>query len=239
LNFYLTPVQTTDLCQSPALAIPDNNPLGVSDTMPVAVTSEVTSLEVFLDITHTYIGDLIVELTSPLGTTVKLHNLSGGTAENIFGWYPSELTPAQSLDAFIGEPTEGDWTLHVSDNAGADLGTLNQWCLRLTSAADLSGWAEGGTPSVALALHGNTPNPFNPRTKISFSIPQPMEVELAIFNLQGRRVAMLVSGLMPAGRQDVFWDGKDGSGQTVSSGLYVYRFKAGDFVQTRKMTLMK
>ena len=80
-----------------------------------------------LNITHTYIGDLIVKLTSPDNVTVILHNRTGGTAENIVGNYPGTLTPNQGLGAFTGHPLDGTWTLNVSDNAGVDTGTLNTW----------------------------------------------------------------------------------------------------------------
>jgi len=132
----LSPVAAEEFCSQPGVAIPDADPGGVSDVMAVDLDPGVMvdGLEVYLDITHTWIGDLIVTLTSPSGTTVTLHNRSGGSADNIQGWYPAELQPAESLDAFAGEVAAGDWTLWVSDNAGADTGTINEWCLRIVHA---------------------------------------------------------------------------------------------------------
>jgi subtilisin-like proprotein convertase family protein len=240
VDFTLTPVAITEVCESPSLSIPDNNAAGVRDTCAIAADgATVSGVEVFIDITHTYIGDLIVELTSPVGTTVVLHNRTGGTAENIYGWYPGEIVPAGDLGDFIGDPTDGKWILHVSDNAGIDLGVLNDWCVRLTHdiATDVGGAAEN-VPS-RLALKGNVPNPFNPVTTIYFDLPKKMNVSLAVYEPSGRRVATLRSGEIEAGSHQVTWDGRDDSGREVSSGVYFYRLEAEKDVMTRKMVLLK
>jgi subtilisin-like proprotein convertase family protein len=90
-----------------------------------------------VNITHTWIGDLIVEVTSPGGTTVRLHNRSGVSADNIIGTYGLDLTVdgPGSLDDFIGELSQGDWTLWVSDNFVIDVGTLNEWCVGVWGSA--------------------------------------------------------------------------------------------------------
>ncbi len=130
----LAPIATEQFCSQPGVAIPDDDPAGISDVMTVDMdpATLLSGVEVYVDITHTWQGDLIVNLTSPGGTTVTLHNRSGSSADDILGWYPTELEPAGDLSAFVGEPAAGDWTLWVSDNAGADVGTLNEWCLKLT-----------------------------------------------------------------------------------------------------------
>jgi subtilisin-like proprotein convertase family protein len=132
VDMVLTPVQEMADCSQPALAIPDNNPAGISDIMTLALPqATVANVEVYVDITHTWQGDLLLNLTSPEGTTVVLHDRTGGSDDNILGWYPTELTPAGDLGLFAGEDLSGDWTLFVSDNAGADTGTLNEWCLNI------------------------------------------------------------------------------------------------------------
>jgi flagellar hook assembly protein FlgD len=70
---------------------------------------------------------------------------------------------------------------------------------------------------------------------MSFSAP----VRLEIFNILGRRVRTLINEELPSGEYRAIWDGADDSGKPVSTGIYLYRFKAGDFVQTRKMVLLK
>jgi len=118
-------------CSSPGLSIPDNTPAGVSDVIAYPHELEIMGLQVYVNITHTWIGDLIVTLTSPGGTTVRLHNMTGVNADNIVGTYGLDLAVdgPGSLADFIGEPSLGNWTLFVSDNQGADLGTLNEWCV--------------------------------------------------------------------------------------------------------------
>lgn len=117
--------------------LPDNEPTGITSTITVDDASVVFGAEVFVDITHTWIGDLIVTLTSPTGTETVLHNREGGSADDIYETY--------EVADFNGEMAMGDWTLFVSDNAGADLGTLNQWSVTLT----MLGEGDGETPPTA------------------------------------------------------------------------------------------
>ncbi|HEU5180674.1 MAG TPA: proprotein convertase P-domain-containing protein [Candidatus Polarisedimenticolia bacterium] len=112
---------------SPGLAIPDNNTTGVTSTINVAATGTVADLRVRVNITHTYIGDLEVSLIAPDGTTVLLHNRTGGSADNIVTVYPDLTAPAQSLTALSGKAIAGAWKLKVRDLAAIDTGTLNSW----------------------------------------------------------------------------------------------------------------
>ncbi len=83
-------------------------------------------------------------------------------------------------------------------------------------------------------LHQNYPNPFNPVTVISFQLPASSEVTLEVFDLLGRRVALLVDGRQTAGTHTVHFDGSN-----LSSGTYIYRLQTEDFSEVRKMTLIK
>lgn len=90
------------------------------------------------------------------------------------------------------------------------------------------------------SLSQNYPNPFNPTTQISYVLPQTVEVNLKIFNVLGQMVrALLQNKQQTAGVYGVEWDGKDDLGKDVSSGVYIYRIEAGDFVKTHKMMLLK
>ncbi|MBN2172320.1 MAG: T9SS type A sorting domain-containing protein, partial [Candidatus Krumholzibacteriota bacterium] len=105
-------------------------------------------------------------------------------------------------------------------------------------------WLHVGATDVAetpaaLRLEKNYPNPFNPRTTISFSLPAAAEITLAVHDVRGRQVALLASGAWSAGRHDVVWDGRDGAGHPVASGLYLYRLEADGVRITNKMLLMK
>ena len=86
-------------------------------------------------------------------------------------------------------------------------------------------------------LSANYPNPFNPSTKIEFALPEPQHVKLAVFAVDGRRVATLKNESMTAGHHSVTWTGRDDRG--VAAGIYFYRIQAGDFSRTQKMTLVK
>lgn len=88
-------------------------------------------------------------------------------------------------------------------------------------------------------LHQNYPNPFNPTTTIEFDLPVAATVRVEVFNILGQRMAMLVNELRAAGRHKVTWNARDDAGGQASSGVYVYRIVAGDYVRTRTMTLVK
>ena len=93
-------------------------------------------------------------------------------------------------------------------------------------------------PTIA-ALHQNFPNPFNPATEIRFAIPTARDVELRIYNQLGQTVATLVDQRMKAGTYNMTWNGTNGAGHKVSSGVYFYSLEAGEFSKIRKMTLIK
>ena len=112
---------------APGLAIPDNNATGVTSAISVPASMTITSVSVFTSITHTYIGDLEVSLIGPDGTTVLLHNRTGGSADNIVTTYNITTRSSQSLGAFNTKNTSGAWTLKVRDLAAVDVGTLNSW----------------------------------------------------------------------------------------------------------------
>lgn len=89
------------------------------------------------------------------------------------------------------------------------------------------------------SLSQNFPNPFNPETIISYQVPKPVKVIIDIYNVLGQKVRTLVDGEMIEGAHSVKWDGKDDFGKHVSSGIYLYRITAGEFIQTKKMMLFR
>jgi hypothetical protein len=88
-------------------------------------------------------------------------------------------------------------------------------------------------------LYTNYPNPFNPVTTINYDLPAASQVRLRIYNIAGQLVTTLVDEWKEAGRHQCIWNSKDADGRTVASGLYFYQLKAGDFVSSRKMVLLK
>jgi len=88
-------------------------------------------------------------------------------------------------------------------------------------------------------LKGNYPNPFNPETKIIYSISSKERVIIDIFNIRGQHIRTVTEEIQNPGEYTVSWDGKDKNGINVSSGIFFYRMKAGYYTSTRKMILMK
>jgi unsaturated rhamnogalacturonyl hydrolase len=95
------------------------------------------------------------------------------------------------------------------------------------------------TKARVLALYQNHPNPFNPSTTISFTLPKQSVTKLMVYNVEGRLVRKLVDGMLDEGFKKVIWDGKDAKGNFMSSGVYFYRLKAGNRTLTKKMVLLK
>jgi len=89
------------------------------------------------------------------------------------------------------------------------------------------------------ALYQNSPNPFNPSTRILFDVPQSAQVRLSIYDLSGRLVRRLLDGTVAAGAHSRVWDGRDSQGKPVPAGIYFIRFTAQDFSKTGKMTLIR
>ncbi|NOT32278.1 MAG: S8 family serine peptidase [Planctomycetes bacterium] len=121
------PVKT--FSAAPALAIPDNNATGVSNTISVPDSLTVTSISVSTVIPHTFKGDLVVTLTGPDNTSAILHNRTGGGTDNVTTTFSIATTSSQSLTVFNGKNTAGAWTLKVQDLAAIDVGTLSSWKL--------------------------------------------------------------------------------------------------------------
>jgi hypothetical protein len=95
------------------------------------------------------------------------------------------------------------------------------------------------TPDAGVFTAKNFPNPFNPRTTISYSLPQTGRVRLTIFDLSGSLVRVLVDEVRAVGSYQVQWNGTNDRGQQMASGVYVCRMEAGAFRETRRMTLVK
>ena len=99
--------------------------------------------------------------------------------------------------------------------------------------------AEQPLAPETLALYPNTPNPFNPSTLITYRLPEPGQVDLTIYNLLGQQVRVLVRDHQSQSRYEVLWDGRDGFGRYVSSGVYFYRLAHQDGVLINRMLLVK
>ena len=99
------------------------------------------------------------------------------------------------------------------------------------------------TFAQAYALSENFPNPFNPETVIRFTVPDegdmPQTVTLAVYNARGQEVKTLIEGDYQPGTYQARWDGTDGTGNYLQSGIYFCRMRAGDFMDMKKMVLLR
>ena len=91
----------------------------------------------------------------------------------------------------------------------------------------------------SFTLHKNFPNPFNPTTTITYDLPEDIFVELIIFDMLGRKISNIVNEQQKAGFKSVQWDGTDSMGSPVSSVIYLFQIRAGNFIRTKKMVLLK
>ena len=237
----LYPVAQSNDCRNPARAIPDNNATGIRDTITVASSFVVNAVEVSVNISHTYKGDLTVDLVHG-ATTVRLHNRTGGSADNIITTYPTLTAPTASLTAFNGVSGVGAWNLLVADRASLDTGTLNQWCLVLRGAADTTqtvGVDDTRQP-LAFGFAPAWPNPARGgRMSLEFSLPHAVATQLALYDVGGRRVRTIADRVFAAGRYTLVLDGRDDQGQTLRPGVYMARLTAGGQSQSQRVFVVQ
>ena len=110
--------------------------------------------------------------------------------------------------------------------------------MRTNVITDVNEMDLAGSPDAAV-LQQNYPNPFNPTTTIRFELTKAVRVKLCVYNVKGEHVALLVDRRMTAGHKEVRWNAKDDGGRAVATGVYFCRLVAGDFVQTKKMVLLR
>ena len=108
----------------------------------------------------------------------------------------------------------------------------------LISLSPLSIGDRGYVPDTYV-LSQNYPNPFNPVTSIGFGVPEPADVTVMIYNILGQEVRELYRGHMQPGYQFMKWDGKDMFGTPGPSGMYIVVMQAGEFMDTKKVILLK
>lgn len=164
-------------------------------------------------------------------------------------WYGRDRAYDLSLEpAFIDIPhTAG--TLTVVFRLGAVSGGAAQnwqggadesWGIDNLKVTLSGGTSPAPLPLAGAALLGNTPNPFNPSTRIRFTLPAGgAEVELALYDLSGRVVRHLAAGALAGGPHEVTWDGRADDGQAAPGGVYVYRLAGAGIDLSRKLVLLK
>jgi hypothetical protein len=161
----------------------------------------------------------------------------GDTAIGMAGWFPTigELA-APLLEDSVSVMTYS-WNVWAHDpwDSTASQNGPRSLTIDVSGLLALDGI---GLPEV-FALHNNYPNPFNPVTNISYDIPEVAQVTLEIYNVTGQKVRTLAQGQHEPGRYRIQWNATNDYGNPLSSGMYIYRIHAGDFVSVKKLILMK
>ncbi len=193
------------------------------------------------------VGAPVVASFSPNPTPTKIEKDStvtfsvtvtpGAVIDSIvtYSWYVNNIRMAvgtsNSYKAVLS--TNGNTTVMVVARDAYGLTVSQSWSFLVTGIQQLSGLP------TKFALGQNYPNPFNPTTNISFDVPKAANVQIVIYDILGQQVRSLVDQYMMPGRYSETWDGLNNDGQQAVSGIYFYRMQAGNFVQMKKMVLLK
>ncbi len=218
------------------------------DADTVSVSSDVTGIDIgVVQIHSSGIATLTGRITSggqPLGGVNVVAEDAGGAA---VGYGMTDDSGSYAIDAL----PEGAATLtadFVGYNGAQQMISVgaSQFALSQDFSLGITTSLQPGTGVArTYALQQNYPNPFNPSTRISFSLPQTGVVTLKVFNLLGQEVSTLANSAMAAGTHQIEWDGRDGAGRVLSSGVYFYRIdvKGADgsaaYSAIKKMMLLK
>jgi hypothetical protein len=157
----------------------------------------------------------------------------------IDNWYPALAMLSRETVKFKVNATDGIDTVGVHKKIGNDGRITNDYqsVLFVNRYEYLSVESEG--VPVEFALHENYPNPFNPSTTLRFDLPEVSNITLTIFNMLGQKVRTYDMQSTPAGYHSVKWNATNDYGDPVGAGVYLYQLQTKDFVNTRKMVLLK
>jgi hypothetical protein len=139
----------------------------------------------------------------------------------------------------IESPAAGEYRVTVSHKGSLSSPQTYSLASTHNMTAGETGIDEPLTGERAFALLGNHPNPFNPSTTVSYMLRRPARVVIAVHDLSGRVVRVLEDGVRGAGNQRAEWDGRDGEGREVASGVYFCRLEVGGESQESPMVLLK
>jgi len=174
------------------------------------------------------------------GNTVPLDTGSGPLAVMHFTVDPASPDTMILIDTTtVGLITNTEFQLTDLDGGVRFTPLFTPGIVEIKTSTDVEDITPDGLLPDSYALAQNYPNPFNPSTQIELSLPTASHVQLEVFNVLGRTVRRLIDQKLPAGVHRIEFDGRSDRGNRVASGVYFYRIKAEDFVQSRKMILLK
>jgi hypothetical protein len=156
-----------------------------------------------------------------------------------------EDTSWNLMDLDISAVADGEpavyvrWTMGTTD-AGWRYCGWNIDDIQIVAVEEVAAGVDDGSDAVGrVTLHPVSPNPFGPATAVSFTLRESGPVDLSVYDVTGRLVTTLASGVLPAGPHRAAWNGTDAAGAEVGSGVYFVRLECAGSVATRKMVLMK
>jgi len=133
-----------------------------------------------------------------------------------------------------------DYAVPLNGFAAVDLAfDPDLWLLKHESEVPYDPTPAQGPPAYETSIRGNYPNPFNPTTRVAFTLAADGPVRLTVHDVFGRRVATILDGVLPAGPHDVAFDGRDREGRALASGVYLLRLSAGGESRSHRMILLK
>jgi hypothetical protein len=152
---------------------------------------------------------------------------------NAHGTPLATTSGAQYADASIQLGRTYYYKLTAFDFSGNESNFTDEKSIMVTSIE------EGNGIPIEFALRQNHPNPFNPTTSIRYELPQAAHVKISIYNSLGMLVTTLVDQDEQSGYHTIEWNGTDNSGNTIASGIYIYKMEAGTFSSIKKMLFIK
>ncbi len=181
------------------------------------------------ELTYHFTAELIIngQLTTEYDTTLTANEMKIDY-QSVF----DEIYAAQAMLAAI------EWDVSVSDGVEEVMAENGPLTVGINASDAVLSIDEELLPEV-YALHQNYPNPFNPITTLRYDLPEQANVNIIIYDMLGRQVRTLLNEIQDAGYRSVIWNATNDYGKPVSAGVYLYKIQAGEFVQTRKMVLLK
>jgi hypothetical protein len=164
----------------------------------------------------------------------------GGPGKNIAAWNGFNWAPLGSgLNSHVKALAVYDDKLYAAGYFTIAGGKVSAYFAEWTNSDPVAALAPAKLNTSTFILYQNVPNPFNPSTRIAFTLPRQSHASLSIYNVEGKLVTTLVDDVFDEGDNQVSWNGIDANGNPVSSGVYFYRLKAGGETLTKKMILLK
>lgn len=202
-------------------------------TPPLLPDGVVERVRLKLFLRNSASGDLVVMVDSvDLDNLHRRHFLIGPNPDDSIGVQESELSNGEiEVVLTANDDSDGD------DNTFVLYGSVLD--VVYTPALPMDVAADGEPMPEKYLLNPNYPNPFNPSTTIEYNLPSRSHVRVEVLNLLGQTIQVLVDDTRSAGPHQVVWEGHSQDGKAVASGIYYYRIVAGEFINARKMILLK